>query len=446
MALVYPDPSSGFTPESPAPIQVPVSAQPAVAPYYPYPVTKPPKRSPKTKWIVGFAITFFVAVIAGIVLLAAFAVSQVATVFEKFPGRNSNRADLEKTLEFWGQDHPPCRAIAASDDNEMWAAGYEGLGTSSGVIVKRGDESHMVGGWDTKDDAISELLPANGEGPRRVPSAMIREGAVGIRFLPGGKQLVFASREMQRLIVATQSEGTSNFSRSRFETVRRFEVMEEKPLALDISPGGSVIAVACGDEHDFSDSAHKMASPASPVVVIWELASAKRVRTLKGHKAAVRCIEFLDDGTLISGGNDSTLRIWDLREGKLLETIPAEAPVTDVSAAPGGKQIVYCTERGHIVLLALDSRKRKDLHKDVVEPPTGTTRYMRYECAEYSPNGKWIAIGHHGELKVLDAQSLEVKYVQSRDIETRVYEVAWSPDSSRVGTALGDGAKVWRLP
>ena len=189
-----------------------------------------------------------------------------------------------------------------------------------------------------------------------------------------------------------------------------------------------------------------MASPASPVVVIWELASAKRVRTLEGHKAAVRCIEFLDDSTLISGGNDSTLRIWDLREGKLIETIPAEAPVTDVSAAPGGKQIVYCTERGHIVLLALDSKERKNLHKDVVEPPTGTTRYMRYECAEYSPNGKWIAIGHHGELKVLDAKSLEVKYVQSRDIETRVYEVAWSPDSSRVGTALGDGAKVWRLP
>jgi F-box/WD-40 domain protein MET30 len=59
-------------------------------------------------------------------------------------------------------------------------------------------------------------------------------------------------------------------------------------------------------------------------IKIWDLESAKEIRTLRGHTSGIRCLQF-DDTKLISGSLDHTLKIWDWRTGNCLRTYTGHA-------------------------------------------------------------------------------------------------------------------------
>lgn len=48
---------------------------------------------------------------------------------------------------------------------------------------------------------------------------------------------------------------------------------------------------------------------------VWDLEAAKLVRTLTGHRDAVRCVDFHPYGDfLVSGSSDSSIKLWDSRK------------------------------------------------------------------------------------------------------------------------------------
>lgn len=52
-------------------------------------------------------------------------------------------------------------------------------------------------------------------------------------------------------------------------------------------------------------------------IVLWDVATGKAGRTLRGHEGWVRALCFAPDGHLLaSGGNDHTILLWDLDRGK----------------------------------------------------------------------------------------------------------------------------------
>jgi WD40 repeat protein len=53
-------------------------------------------------------------------------------------------------------------------------------------------------------------------------------------------------------------------------------------------------------------------------VIIWETASGKSRRTLKGQDLTVTSLAFSPDGTLLaSGGGNASVVLWDVRTGEL---------------------------------------------------------------------------------------------------------------------------------
>ncbi|KAF7560323.1 hypothetical protein G7046_g3820 [Stylonectria norvegica] len=50
-------------------------------------------------------------------------------------------------------------------------------------------------------------------------------------------------------------------------------------------------------------------------VRVWDLKTGACVHTLRGHTSTVRCLKMADADTAISGSRDTTLRIWDIRTG-----------------------------------------------------------------------------------------------------------------------------------
>ncbi|OAA71388.1 F-box and WD repeat-containing protein [Cordyceps fumosorosea ARSEF 2679] len=50
-------------------------------------------------------------------------------------------------------------------------------------------------------------------------------------------------------------------------------------------------------------------------VRVWNLKTGACLHTLRGHTSTVRCLKMADEHTAISGSRDTTLRIWDIRTG-----------------------------------------------------------------------------------------------------------------------------------
>ncbi|KAL6414806.1 F-box and WD-40 domain-containing protein CDC4 [Ilyonectria robusta] len=50
-------------------------------------------------------------------------------------------------------------------------------------------------------------------------------------------------------------------------------------------------------------------------VRVWNLKTGACLHTLRGHTSTVRCLKMADANTAISGSRDTTLRVWDIRTG-----------------------------------------------------------------------------------------------------------------------------------
>jgi len=55
-------------------------------------------------------------------------------------------------------------------------------------------------------------------------------------------------------------------------------------------------------------------------VKLWDIKTGSLLKTFEGHSAWVYCLALLDDGTFLSGSDDSTIKLWDIKTGSVLKT------------------------------------------------------------------------------------------------------------------------------
>jgi len=53
---------------------------------------------------------------------------------------------------------------------------------------------------------------------------------------------------------------------------------------------------------------------------IWNISEGKCLRTLYGHEAAVRCVQF-DGMSIVSGGYDHNIIVWEAESGNRVHTL-----------------------------------------------------------------------------------------------------------------------------
>jgi len=74
-------------------------------------------------------------------------------------------------------------------------------------------------------------------------------------------------------------------------------------------------------------------------VKLWEARSGRLLRTLEGHQDLVLSVAFHPQGeTLASGSKDSTVKLWEARSGKLLRTLGGHTERVDtIVFSPDGR-------------------------------------------------------------------------------------------------------------
>jgi len=161
------------------------------------------------------------------------------------------------------------------------------------------------------------------------------------------------------------------------------------------------------------------------------LATRKEARRFVGHTANAHTISFAPDGrTALTGGDDRTVRLWDVATGQELRVFLGHTDaVWYVTCTRDGKRALSCgMDR---TLLLWDVATAKELK--VFEGHTAAV-----ECADLSPDGRHVVSGgQDGTVRLWDADtgSEEQKLVERAPV---IFTVAFSKDGSRVLICGGD--------
>lgn len=64
-------------------------------------------------------------------------------------------------------------------------------------------------------------------------------------------------------------------------------------------------------------------------VILWDIRSKEKIASLSGHQDGASCIDISSDGTTLwTGGLDSTVRSWDIRERREIDKYELQSQVS----------------------------------------------------------------------------------------------------------------------
>ena len=178
---------------------------------------------------------------------------------------------------------------------------------------------------------------------------------------------------------------------------------------LAISPDGGRALAGCADHE----------------IRVVDLATAKVIHVLQGHKAAVFSVSFTRDGQRAfsgsSGGALSTIFQWDLKTGKPVRRYDGKDVVNGLALAPDGQRFLT-TESRSIQEWDLQSGERLRTLKG---------HEARVYAVFYSPDGQTIISGGWDGIRVWDAKTGKgVRAVGDRKFNA--HHFALSPDGRRI--------------
>ena len=162
----------------------------------------------------------------------------------------------------------------------------------------------------------------------------------------------------------------------------------------------------------------------------WDTLSKDEVNVFKGYSGYVRTLILSRDGRLvISGHEDSVVRIWDSRTGTLLDTLEGHRKhITSVDINSDGMKIASGSEDGTVRIWDIENKTAVVLegHK------------VHVTVVSFSPDGTKLASGSmDNTVKIWDVGTGRI--ITEFIVENqRIYDVAWRPGGKQLYVSSSD--------
>jgi WD40 repeat protein len=183
---------------------------------------------------------------------------------------------------------------------------------------------------------------------------------------------------------------------------------------------GTVLASAGGNNEDFA-------------IRLWDVVSGQSILKLDGHSGIVWGLAFSPDGQMLASvSSDATAKIWDWRNGTLLQSLDFPAEVVSVSFSPDGQ----------ILAVGGVDEPQGDIQNAAIWtfsvaswlPLLKFPEYWNITAMVYSPDGRWL-IGGGTSRNVKVWRTGDGTSVFTLSHAHQVLDATISPDGSIVATA-----------
>lgn len=223
-----------------------------------------------------------------------------------------------------------------------------------GRLMATGGEDGATRLWDAKTGELVRLLL--GQGPVK-----------NLSWSPDGKFLASCSRFHPSILIWDAASGVLLRDITN-ESCKAF-------WSIAWSPDGRSLA----------------AGRSEPTILVWDLASGTPPMGLQGHGSGVWSLAWSPDGRLLASTEsvDQTVRLWDVRQRRLLQTFRgADGSTYGVAFAPDGSQIA-CAHFSNNVPASICKVPSGKLFQTM----TGMVGYC--SAVAWSPDGASLAGGSH---------------------------------------------------
>jgi WD40 repeat protein len=190
------------------------------------------------------------------------------------------------------------------------------------------------------------------------------------------------------------------------------------------SPNGKVLASAALDR----------------TIKLWDVRTGKVTATLRGHTGPADSLCFSPDGkTLASASSDdNSIRIWDVQSGNNTSTLTARFGLfTCVAFSPDGKTLVSGGSDEQVRLWDTATYKQ---HLCV---PTGAMLNPNSVC--FTPDGGPLAAVNKLQTLTIWRRGGGKKWVAETGAGTPAIGRAFRPDCKAYAAGFGDQVKVWEV-
>jgi WD40 repeat protein/tRNA A-37 threonylcarbamoyl transferase component Bud32 len=168
---------------------------------------------------------------------------------------------------------------------------------------------------------------------------------------------------------------------------------------------------------------------------IWNTKTGEPVQVLKGHKQGALGVAISPDSKYVASSGADGIKIWDVATAKELRTLPPAAQAWGLAFSPDGERIVAGFANGIAKVWQVDNGQDLFMLRG---------HQAMIHGVAFSPDGQTIATGSFDQtVRLWDAQSGKVKSLLHAH-NGLVFCVAFSPDGQRLATSGCDQtAKVW---
>ncbi|XP_022916662.1 U5 small nuclear ribonucleoprotein 40 kDa protein [Onthophagus taurus] len=193
-------------------------------------------------------------------------------------------------------------------------------------------------------------------------------------------------------------------------------------------------------EHHFSPDGSQIYTASTDYTLgLWDVPTAQKIKKFKGHTTFVNCVQGARRGPqyLVSGGDDFTVRLWDIRKKIPVATVNATYQVTAVSFNDTAEQIFSGGIDNDIKVW--DVRKNEILYtmKGHTDTVTGLS---------LSPDGSYLLSNSmDNTLRIWDIRPyapqercLKVLTGHQHNFEKNLLRCSWSADSNKVSAGSAD--------
>ena len=223
-------------------------------------------------------------------------------------------------------------ALAFSPDGRVLASGSEGI-AASGSSSSSGTHYQAVTFWDVKSGR--RLSASNGgllvgyslafSPDGRMLAVAALDGIALLRSSDGGILRCFPYNYARSVAFSPDGRVLAAGSEGGYDTTHHLH--PSSIVLWDVASGKRLLTIP-GQSGDisslaFSPDGHLLATAsAERAVSVWSVATGTLFRAFEGHTGAVTAVAFSPDGRMLAAGsNEQTIKLWDVQKGTLVRTL-----------------------------------------------------------------------------------------------------------------------------